>query len=199
MSDELGQLAHKVWYSSSLRYDEAQRDNEMNAKRQQVQNLLARLGQASSWFNPELLRIPLETVRGWLDASPDLAPYRFAIEDLYRQQRHVLDDGGERLMSLSSRLAGAPNDAYSALSTADAKFSEVTLSTGETITMSYPQYRRVLATSRNQADRRRAFESLHEVYRANLNTYATLYGSVCQRDWFQARARARGSRWQACP
>src|SRR3990170_408560 len=81
MSDELGQLAHKVWYYSSLRYDEDQRDNEMNAKRQQVQNLLARLGQASSWFNPELLRIPLETVRGWLDASPDLAPYRFAIED----------------------------------------------------------------------------------------------------------------------
>lgn len=189
LSDELGQLAHKVWYYASLRYDEDQRDNEVNAKRQQVQILLARLGQASSWFNPELLQIPIETVRGWIDANPGLATYRFAIEDLYRQQEHVLDDKGEQLLSLSSRLAGAPNDAYWALSTADAKFSDVTFSTGETITVSYAQYRRVLATSRSQADRRRAFEALYGLYRTNLNTYATLYNGVCQRDWFQARAR----------
>jgi len=189
LSDELGQLAHKVWYYPSLRYDEDQRDNEVNAKRQQVQILLARLGQASSWFNPELLQIPIETARGWIDASPALATYRFAIEDLYRQQEHVLDDKGEQLMSLSSRLAGAPNDAYWALSTADATFADVTLSTGEALTVSYAQYRRVLATSRSQADRRLAFEAYYNVYRTSLNTYATLYNGVCQRDWFQARAR----------
>ena len=63
--------------------------------------------------------------------------YRFAIEEVYRQQEHVLDEKGERLMSLSSRLSGAPNEAYQALSTADAKFPEVTLSTGEKVTMSY--------------------------------------------------------------
>jgi oligoendopeptidase F len=161
----------------------------VNARRQEVQILLARWKEASSWFNPELLQIPIETVRGWIDASPALATYRFAIEDLYRQQDHVLDDKGERLMSLSSRLGGAPNDAYWALSTADAKFSDVTLSTGETLTVSYAQYRRLLATSRSQADRRLAFEALYGVYRASLNTYATLYNGVCLSDWFQARAR----------
>ena len=90
--------------------------------RQQVQMLFARWKQAESWFNPELLQIPLETVRAWMDATPSaLALYRFAIEDLYRQQEHVLDEAGERLMSLSSRLASSPSDAYWALSTADAQ------------------------------------------------------------------------------
>jgi oligoendopeptidase F len=189
LSEELGQLAYRVWYYPSLQYDEDQRDNAINAKRQQVQILFARLGQAESWFNPELLTIPLETVRGWMEQSEALRVYRFAIENLYRQQEHVLDEAGEKLMSLASRLASAPNDTYWALSTADAKFPTITLSNGEQVTVSYGQYRALLATRREQADREAAFRALHETYRASLNTYATLYNGVCQRDWFQARAR----------
>ncbi len=189
VSDELGQLAYRVWYYPSLQYDEDQRDNAVNAKRQQVQILFARLAQAQSWFNPELLQIPLETVRGWIESTEALKRYRFAIEDLYRQQEHVLDEAGERLMSLSSRLASAPNEAYWSLSTADAKFPTITLSTGEEVTVSYGQYRAILATRREQADREKAFRALYGTYQSTVNTYATLYNGVCQRDWFQARAR----------
>jgi oligoendopeptidase F len=197
LSEELGQLAYRVWYFPSLQYDEDQRDNAVNAKRQQVQILFARLSQAESWFNPELLAIPLETVRGWMAASEALRLYRFAIENLYRQQEHVLDEAGEKLMSLSSRLSAAPNDAYWALSTADAKFSTITLSTGEDVTVSYGQYRALLATRRQQSDREAAFRALHETYRNTLNTYASLYNGVCQRDWFQARARGYSSTLEA--
>ncbi len=109
---------------------------------------------------------------------------------MFRQQEHVLNEQGEHLLSLSSRLSGAPGEAYLALSTADAKFPEVTLSTGETVTMSYGQYRAVLATNRNQADRRAGVPlALRHVRGKSLNTYATLYHGVCQRDWFHARAR----------
>jgi oligoendopeptidase F len=189
LSEELGQLAYRVWYYPSLQYDEDQRDNTINARRQQVQILFARWKQAESWFSPELLLIPLETVRTWMDESEALRLYRFAIENLYRQQDHVLDESGERLMSLASRLASSPNDAYWALSTADAKFPKVTLSNGEEVTVSYGQYRAILATRHEQADREKAFTALHETYKSSLNTYATLYNAVCQRDWFQARAR----------
>jgi oligoendopeptidase F len=197
LSEELGQLAYRVWYYPSLQYDEDQRDNVINAKRQQVQILFARLGQAESWFNPELLTIPLDTVRAWIDQNEALRIYRFAIENLYRQQEHVLDERGEKLMSLASRLASAPNDAYWALSTADAKFPDITLSTGEQVTVSYGQYRALLATRREQEDREAAFRALHETYRSTLNTYATLYNGVCQRDWFQARARGYKSTLEA--
>ena len=197
LSEQLGQLAYRVWYYPSLQYDEDQRDNAINAKRQQVQILFARLSQAESWFNPELLAIPLATVRGWMERSEPLRLYRFAIENLYRQQEHVLDEAGEKLMSLASRLAAAPNDAYWALSTADARFPTITLSTGEQVTVSYGQYRALLATRREQADREAAFTALHETYKSALNTYASLYNGVCQRDWFQARARGYASTLEA--
>ncbi len=197
LSEELGQLAYRVWYYPSLQYDQDQRDNTVNAKRQQVQILFARWKQAESWFNPELLQIPLDRVREWMDQEAALQVYRFAIEDLYRQQEHVLDESGERLMSLASRLAAAPNDAYWALSTADAKFPTVTLTNGETVTVSYGQYRAILATRREQADREKAFTALHDTYRSSLNTYAALYNAVCQRDWFSARARGYKSTLEA--
>ena len=101
--DRMGVLSYRVWYYASLRYDEDQRNNDINARRQRVQILFAREHQASSWFNPELLAIPLDTIRQWMEARPDLALYRFAIEALFHEQEHVLDEQGERLLSYASR------------------------------------------------------------------------------------------------
>ncbi len=189
LADDVGARSYKVWYYASLTYDQDQRDNTVNARRQQVQILFARWQEASSWFSPELLAIPLETVRGWMNANPDLALYRFAIEDLYRQQEHVLDQRGERLLAFSQRFSSAPAEAFSAISTADMKFPTMTLSTGEQVVLSYGQYRAILASNRNQDDRAQAFRVFHELFRANVNTYAALYSGVLQRDWFHAQAR----------
>jgi oligoendopeptidase F len=188
LADDIGQLTYKVWYFASLWYDQDQRDNRINAKRQEVQILFARWSQASAWFNPELLKVPLPTVRAWMEQDPALAVYRFAIEDLYRQQEHVLDDKGEHLLSLASRFSSTPYDAYSALSTADIKFPTVRLSTGE-VTLTYGQYRAVLSTNRNQTDREKAFVEFHKLYETSVNTYASLYDAVLQRDLFLAKSR----------
>jgi len=197
LADEIGRFEYLVWYFATLKYDEDQRNNEINAKRQQVQILVAKGGQATAWFNPELLRIPLGTVRQWMSENADLAVYRFAIEELYRQQEHVLDAKGEHLLSLASRFSTSPNDAYAALSTADVKHPTIRLSTGADVTVTYGQYRAILATNRNQNDRAAAFKALHGLFAGNINTFASLYNGVLQRDWFHAQARGYSSTLQA--
>ena len=187
--DALDQLSYRVWYYPSLQYDEDQRNNTVNAKRQRVQLLFAKWQQAMSWFQPELLKLPVEAVREWMAVSPGLALYRFAIEEVFRLQAHVLNEQGEKLLSLSGRLGGVPKDSYAALSTADARFPTITLSTGESLAVSYGQYRKLLATCRVQADRQKAYEALYDTYIGNINTYASLYNGVMHGDWFEARAR----------
>ena len=49
--DALGQLSYKVWYFPSLQYDEDQRNNTINARRQRVQLLMAKWQQATSWLS----------------------------------------------------------------------------------------------------------------------------------------------------
>jgi oligoendopeptidase F len=187
--DEMGALSYRVWYFAALQYDEDQRDNTINARRQQVQILFARQQQASSWFNPELLAIPLDTIRGWLDGNPDLAVYRFAIESLFHEQEHVLDEQGERLLSYAGRFNSVPHDSYAALTNADMRFPSITLTTGERVTLTYGQYRAILETNRRQDDRAAAYRAFHRAHADNQNTYAALYSGVLQRDWFHARAR----------
>ncbi len=187
--DDMGALAYRVWYYAALLYDQDQRDNTINARRQQVQILFARQQQASAWFNPELLAIPIETIRGWLDADAELAVYRFAIESLFHEQEHVLDEKGERLMSFAGRFNSVPHDSYAALTTADMTFPSITLTTGDRVTLSYGQYRAVLETNRVQEDRAAAYRAFHRVYADDQNTYAALYNGVLLRDWFHARAR----------
>ena len=187
--DEMGALAYQVWYFAALQYDQDQRNNEINGRRQQVQILFARQQQASSWFNPELLEIPLDKIRGWMDGHPDLAVYRFAIESLFHEQEHVLDEKGERLLSFAGRFGSVPHDSYAALTTADMKFPTITLASGEQVTLTYGQYRALLETNRRQEDRAAAYRAFHQSYANNQNTYASLYNGVLQRDWFHARAR----------
>ena len=146
--DAMGAISYRVWYYTSLQYDQDQRDNVANARRQQVQILFARQQQAGSWFNPEVLAIPIETVRGWLGESDELAVYRFAIESLFHEQEHVLDEHGERLMSFAGRFNSVPNESYAALTTADMQSPSITLSGGERVTLSYGQYRALLETNR---------------------------------------------------
>ena len=188
-TDTLGQLAYKVYYFVALKHDEDQRDNEIGGRKQRVDHLLAQWAQATAWFNPEVLAIPIATVRGWLDTSAGLSTYRFALEELFRLQEHVLDEGGERILSLAARVDGTAHEVYEALSTADIRYPTITLSTGETVQITYGKYRALLEQCRVQADRASAFTALHETFAANANTYASLYNGVAQRDVFGARAR----------
>jgi len=189
LEDELGQLSYKLWYYAGLTYDQDQRDNAANARRQRVQILFAKAAEARSWFTPELLRIPLETVRGWMHATAELLVYRFAIERVYHQQQHVLDENGEHLLSLASRFADAPHDIHSMLVNADIKHPVITLHDGTKATLTYGQYNALLQTNRHQGDRAAAFHAFHDTFAANANTYAAVYNGVLQRDWFVAQAR----------
>jgi oligoendopeptidase F len=197
MNDDLNMLAFKVYRYPQLTRDVDTRNQDASAKLQRVSILFSKFNVATAWLNPELLEIPWPTMKSWLDENPELGPYRFGIEDLYRQQEHVLTEDKEQLLSYFSQFNGTPSTVYSELSTSDIEFPTVTLSDSSQVTMTNGNYSRILATSRNQDDRRLAFENHYGVYRENENTYAAIYNSVCQRDWAAARARNYGSTLEA--
>ncbi len=187
--DEIGQLQYRVYRYPQLQRDVDTRNNDMLGKLQRVQAIFAKFGTATSWFTPELLTIPQATMEKWIAETPELAPYKFPILDNYRQQAHVLDEKGEKLLSFSSRFSQSPTSIFQELSTSDVKFPKVTLSDGQEVTLSPGMYQQVLNTNRNQADRQLAFETYHKTYEATINTYAAIYNGVLQRDWFAAQAR----------
>jgi oligoendopeptidase F len=189
LHDEVGMLQEKVFRYPQLQRDIDTRDQTVSARFQRVQALFAKFGTAIAWFNPELLAIPQATMEQWIAQTPDLEIYRFTILDDYRQQKHVLDEKGERLLSYGARLREAPRAAYQELATSDIKFPKVTLADGREVTLTPGTYQAILATDYNQADRTKAFTSYLQTYVATAHTYAALYNGVLQRDWSSAQSR----------
>ena len=187
--DDIGMLQYRVFRFPQLQRDIDTRDQEVSGRLQRVQALFARFGTATAWFTPELLAIPQATAEQWISQTADLGIYRFTILDAYRQQKHVLDEKGERLLSYAARFNDTPNTAYQELTTSDIKFPKVTLSDGKETTLSPAAYQAILATNYHQADRAKAFENYLQAYAATAHTYAALYNGVLQRGWFLAQAR----------
>jgi len=187
--DEIGILQYKVFRYPQLQRDTDTRMQDVAGKFQRVTALFARFGTITAWFTPELLAIPQAQVEQWIRATPDLAPYRFPIQEEFRKQKHVLDERGEKLLSYAARANETPRSVYTELSTSDIKFPKVTLSDGAEITVSPANYQRILHTRREQADRAKAFAAHIGTYAATANTYAAIYDGVLQRSWFMAQAR----------
>ncbi len=187
--DAIGMLQYKVYGYTALQRDVDTRNQEISGKYQRVMALFAKLGTATSWFTPELLSVPQATMEKWIDSTAALKPYQFTILDSYRQQKHVLDEKGERLLSFAAQLGEAPKSAFQELSTSDIKFPLVTLSDGKEIKLTPGTYHSVLETNYKQADRARAFEAFLKTYAATTHTYAAIYNGVLQRGWFNAQAR----------
>ena len=197
LSDELGILSYKIYRFPQLSKDLDTRNQQMGANLQKVQAMFAEFGVATSWINPEMLEIPWDTMKKWLDENPAFKPYRFGIEDLYRQQKHVLTADKEELLSYFSRVNSSPSEIYSNLTTADVDFPTVVLSNGDSIQSTYGNYGLVLATNHNQEDRKKIFEAHYGVFKKNENTYASIYSAICQSDWATARARGYNSSLEA--
>ncbi|MEE4270403.1 MAG: oligoendopeptidase F [Thermoanaerobaculales bacterium] len=193
LSDELGHLLYKVYQYPGLMRTEDTRNNDVQARLEKVKIVMARFRQATAWYQPELLRIPEETMQSWLDATPELAPYRFGIEESYRQQRHVLDEAGERLLAYSASFNSTPSTTYSMMADADVDFPTVTLSTGEEVVASHANFMQGLFSRREQSDREALFKGHFSVYDAFPNAYGSIYNGILQRDWYLAQARSYGS------
>lgn len=187
--DEIGILQERVYSYPARQRDVDTRNQEISGKFQRVGALFAKFGTATAWFSPEILTIPQTTMEQWIAQTPGLAPYRFGILDRYRQQAHVLDEKGEKLLSYGARFRQTPTSTFQELSTTDIRFPQVTLADGKPITLSPGTYQSVLQTNYNQADRAKSFAAFVNTYAATANTYGAIYNGVLQRDWFTAQAR----------
>jgi oligoendopeptidase F len=107
----------------------------------------------------------------------------------YRQAKHVLDEKGERLISLASQLTQVPAATFGELSTSDIKFPPIKLTDGREVTLTPGVYQQILNSEPLQADRTKAWQAYYQTYAANINTYASIYNGVLQSDWFETQAR----------
>jgi oligoendopeptidase F len=186
--DEIGKLQYLTY-----RYPQLQRD--VDTRDQAVAGRFQRVGACSPsstppppGSRPSCWASPRATMRGWLDSTPALAPYRFTILDNYRKQAHVLDEKGERLLALAGPLRQSPRNVYSELSTSDIQWPKITTSDGKSVKLP-GQLRRAAGRPPARPTAPRPPPRTSAPTAPTANTYAAIYNGILQRSWFLTQAR----------
>lgn len=189
LEEKIGRLLDKLYVYVYMLKDLDSKDEVSSVKLQEIQAIYTEYSVSAAWITPEILQIPKETMERWIDENPELKDNRFGLMEIYRLQGHVLDEGKEKLLSYYGQYMGAPHDIYAELSISDMKWNEVKLSDGYEGPVTNGVYSKVLATNRNQEDRKKAFEALYGAFDNNKNTYGAIYRALLQRDVASSKGR----------
>lgn len=164
-------------------------DETASIKMQEIEMVYAQFATQMAWLAPETLEIPEERMREWISKHKKLEERQFPLMELYRLQKHVLEEGKEELLSHYSQFFASSSDIYTELSISDMQWNKVQFSTGEELEVSNGVYSKILSTNRNQEDRKLAFEALYGSYERSKNSFAAIYRAIVQKNVATARAK----------
>jgi oligoendopeptidase F len=180
LEEDIIHVLYKVYAYAHLAADLNLKDNELGSKYQTVLLKLAKMNQATSFFSPEVISVGKETIMSFLTRDERLQPYKFVMEKLFFQQKHVLSDENERILALHQPIGSVPSAMYNALAVGDRTDEQVTLSNGEQVKVTTSNYRSILPNLNEASDRKLVFEAVFKRYKDNKNAFANLYNLVLQ-------------------
>lgn len=200
MRSRIMRKANRVYVYASLAGDEDLRVTETQERRQLGDIMFARISEATSWMQPEILSVGDQVINAFLKEDERLAPFSHGLRNSLRNAPHTLGEEAEATLSFFSQTFGSPNDIYSIVANSDIPWPELELSDGELHRIDSSGYGRWRA-SENRDDRKLVFDtfwgkwleyrnSIGAILNSHIQTQVALararnYNSVLQRELFQ--------------
>ena len=177
--EEMDKISYKLYRYPQLARDLNSSDKEAMEHLQKVQFLFAEISTELSWVNSELVD-NRENIEKWIEKK-EFDDYRFGLKNLFRLQKHILEEKESKLLSYYSSFFSAPRSIYSEVTVTDVEWPQVTLSSGEKVDVTPANYSKILSTNRNQEDRKLMFQTFYTIYEKKKNTIGAIYNSILQK------------------
>jgi len=177
--EEMDKISYKLYRYPQLARDLNSSDREAVEHLQKVQFLFAEISTELSWVNSELVE-NRENIEKWIEKK-EFDDYRFGLKNLFRLQKHILEEKESKLLSYYSSFFSAPRSIYSEVTVTDVEWPQVMLSSGEKVDVTPANYSKILSTNRNQEDRKTMFQTFYTIYEKKKNTIAAIYNSILQK------------------
>ncbi len=185
------ELSRAYVYASMLA-DQDTRDAGNQGKQQEMVQVAAAFGAATSFLEPEILKFEKGTTTRFIANEPRLKKYAFYLADIERRAAHTLSDKEEALLALSGPLGGAPANTYGILANADFPYPSVTLSDGKSLTLNQANFTLYRGVP-NRKDRETVMATFFNTLGKFSNTFGTTIDGEVQKVAFYAKARQYNS------
>ena len=186
--DDIWRRLEKIYVYARMRRDENNAETKYQAMADQCNGVIAAVSASMAFFTPELLSASEETILSYIDATPGLETYRFAICDTLRQKAHVLTQTEENILAQMSEITGATNDIFTMLNNADIKFGKITDEDGDETEVTHGNFIKFME-SHDRNVRKNAYNAVYDAYKDLINTIASAYNYNTKTDVISARIR----------
>ncbi len=184
--------AEVIYVYAHLKNDQDTANTKYQGLYARASSLIAQTSEAVSWFEPEVLSLSDETVRGFFDEEPGLERYRHFIEQILAQRAHILPAEQEALLAGAGEIFGSSADIFSVMNNADLKFPVVQNEDGENVQLTHGVYGQLMESTDRKV-RQEAFKALYTVYQQFKNTLATTLSTHVKGHNYKAKVRGYSS------
>lgn len=192
----MNQKLERVYVYSHLKNDQDTANSGYQTLHDKAIAVLTQVSEASSWFQPEVLAIPEETLQQYLKENEELRTFEHLLDSLTAQRKHVLSAREEELLAGASELFSAPSRTFSVLNNADLEFPNVKDEDGNEVKLTHGLFGKLMESS-NREVREEAFKTLYKTYEGLKNTFATTLSTHVKAHNYQARVRNYSSAREA--
>jgi len=188
LNDTLGMRAHRLFAYAGLKLDEDNRVGKYQELRKQAYMLFAQINQVTSFIEPEILAIPDNTLRSFLETDKNLAVYRFYLEDIIRRKAHIKSAEIEEILAQAGPPTAGPSNIFAMIDDADIKYPNIKDETGQEIELTKGRFGQILESPNRQL-RREASNAMNETYKKYMNSLAATLSASVDGDIFYTGAR----------
>lgn len=148
----------RIYSYASMKSDQDLGDNTYLSMDQELRQADPVISAAMSFVDPEILAAGREKIESFRAENRSLDIYRMYLQELFRQQEHLLSEKEEKILAQASSLLGAPYSIYSVFSNTELPYEEAILSNGEKVLINQAGYSRYRASA-NRDDREIVFRT----------------------------------------
>lgn len=184
-----------VYHYASLQHEADEDDSETTDRDGRAMMAYTELQSQISFMDPEILSIPEETLRSWIE-KPEYKDYKRYIEKLLHYNKYTLSEKEERILSLQMQPAQTPYNAFSVMENVDLnkQFGTVNVK-GEEKPLTQTTFTTLLK-NQDRNVRRETYEKFYKKFEDFQNVIAALYTGSVNQDVFNVRARGYDSSLQ---
>jgi oligoendopeptidase F len=194
--DKLDQRASKVRVYATMSSAVDANDEQGAAMNGKAMSMLAQVGAAVAFLEPELLSIGEAKLRGWAHDDARMKVYEHFFNGLFRKQAHVRNAEVEELLGMLRDPFGAVRTTAGAIANADFKFKPAKDSQGKKIELTQST-KNFLMHSPDRKARQTAWENYNDKYLEFKNTMAGNLTASIKQNVFNMKARNFNSSLEA--
>jgi oligoendopeptidase F len=190
-------LLEKLFVYANMKKDEDLGNSKYSGIASRIMSRLVEVNAAHSFFTPELLAIPEDTMNSWQETT-ELKPYRTWLQDTLRYRSHTLSRKEEKLLAKTGEIVSGFSSAFGKLSNVDmpARYPKIRNENGKSVKITNGNFSALLQ-KKDRRVRKDTFIGFYNEVKGNVATKAALLEGQVKSNIFRARTRKFNSALEA--